>query len=318
MTGRLDAVLIAARVAPLTRTSGWSRPSSSPTPSRSTSPRRSRPSTTPARAGPASGSGSRQPARGRAVRPARSRADLATVTRRRQLTACWRRGGRLRRGRSGGCGTAGRTTRRSATPPPAGSSTASKLHYIDFAGELFQRQGPVDHAPAAAGPADRVRARARERVPYQLIARSADVGFVTPGRRRARRGDRGRDPRGRTADPVHVLRRPGRVPRRHSRGGRRPSARRGWTSGRATPTPATRPSSPARPRSWPTCCSTGSERACPASGCARAPSPTTSRRSPGQLVPELQRRGAFRTGYEAGHAARAARPRPPRQPVRHR
>ena len=44
--GRLDAVLIAARVAPLLRTSVWSRRRRSPTPSHSTSPRRSPPSTT--------------------------------------------------------------------------------------------------------------------------------------------------------------------------------------------------------------------------------------------------------------------------------
>ncbi len=37
----------------------------------------------------------------------------------------------------------------------------TKLHHIDFAGERFRIRGPVDHAAPAAGPAGRARDRAR-------------------------------------------------------------------------------------------------------------------------------------------------------------
>ena len=144
----------------------WCRPSSSPTPSRSTSPRPSPPWTTSAPAGPGSGSGSRRartrprtsaggpPAAGlrdRATRPCRQliaelfdeAADYVEVIRR--LWDSWEDDAEIRDVATG------RFVDR------------DKLHYIDFAGALVQRQGPVDHAAAAAGPAGGRRARARER-----------------------------------------------------------------------------------------------------------------------------------------------------------
>jgi alkanesulfonate monooxygenase SsuD/methylene tetrahydromethanopterin reductase-like flavin-dependent oxidoreductase (luciferase family) len=54
-----------------------------------------------------------------------------------------------------------------------------KLHYIDFAGRWFSVKGPsITPRPPQGQPV--VAALGHASVPYQLIARSADVGFVTP------------------------------------------------------------------------------------------------------------------------------------------
>jgi alkanesulfonate monooxygenase SsuD/methylene tetrahydromethanopterin reductase-like flavin-dependent oxidoreductase (luciferase family) len=54
-----------------------------------------------------------------------------------------------------------------------------KLHYIDFEGRWFSVKGPsITPRPPQGQPI--VAALGHARVPYQLIARSADVGFVTP------------------------------------------------------------------------------------------------------------------------------------------
>jgi alkanesulfonate monooxygenase SsuD/methylene tetrahydromethanopterin reductase-like flavin-dependent oxidoreductase (luciferase family) len=54
-----------------------------------------------------------------------------------------------------------------------------KLHYIDFEGRWFAVKGPsITPRPPQGQPV--VAALGHARVPYQLIARSADVGFVTP------------------------------------------------------------------------------------------------------------------------------------------
>jgi alkanesulfonate monooxygenase SsuD/methylene tetrahydromethanopterin reductase-like flavin-dependent oxidoreductase (luciferase family) len=54
-----------------------------------------------------------------------------------------------------------------------------KLHYIDFAGDYFSVRGPsITPRPPQAQPI--VSALGHADVPYQLIARSTDVGFVTP------------------------------------------------------------------------------------------------------------------------------------------
>jgi alkanesulfonate monooxygenase SsuD/methylene tetrahydromethanopterin reductase-like flavin-dependent oxidoreductase (luciferase family) len=54
-----------------------------------------------------------------------------------------------------------------------------KLHYIDFEGAYFSVRGPsVTPRPPQGQPV--VAALGHASVPYQLIARSADVGFVTP------------------------------------------------------------------------------------------------------------------------------------------
>jgi alkanesulfonate monooxygenase SsuD/methylene tetrahydromethanopterin reductase-like flavin-dependent oxidoreductase (luciferase family) len=54
-----------------------------------------------------------------------------------------------------------------------------KLHYIDFEGRWFSVKGPsITPRPPQGQPV--VTALGHSSVPYQLIARSADVGFVTP------------------------------------------------------------------------------------------------------------------------------------------
>ena len=155
-------------------------------------------------------------------------------------------------------------------------------------------------------------------VPYELVARCADVGFVTP-----------RD----AADAAQIVGAdPGRAGRGRARG-RRPCTssatwssssttttptaarppRRGWTSAAGAEYTSDAPSSPARRPSWPTCCRSGREagltgfRLRPGGPAAR-PAP----RSPAALVPELQRRGLFRTALRGGHAARrcSGLPRP--------
>ncbi len=54
-----------------------------------------------------------------------------------------------------------------------------KLHYIDFSGRWFSVKGPsITPRPPQGQPV--VAALAHATVPYQLVASSADVGFVTP------------------------------------------------------------------------------------------------------------------------------------------
>jgi alkanesulfonate monooxygenase SsuD/methylene tetrahydromethanopterin reductase-like flavin-dependent oxidoreductase (luciferase family) len=54
-----------------------------------------------------------------------------------------------------------------------------KLHYIDFAGGYFSVRGPsITPRPPQGQPV--VSALGHAEVPYRLIARSADVGYVTP------------------------------------------------------------------------------------------------------------------------------------------
>jgi alkanesulfonate monooxygenase SsuD/methylene tetrahydromethanopterin reductase-like flavin-dependent oxidoreductase (luciferase family) len=54
-----------------------------------------------------------------------------------------------------------------------------KLHYIDFAGDYFSVRGPsITPRPPQGQPV--VSALGHATVPYQLIAGSADIGFVTP------------------------------------------------------------------------------------------------------------------------------------------
>jgi len=54
-----------------------------------------------------------------------------------------------------------------------------KLHYIDFKGKQFKVKGPsITPRPPQGQPI--VAALAHATVPYRLVARSADIGFVTP------------------------------------------------------------------------------------------------------------------------------------------
>jgi alkanesulfonate monooxygenase SsuD/methylene tetrahydromethanopterin reductase-like flavin-dependent oxidoreductase (luciferase family) len=54
-----------------------------------------------------------------------------------------------------------------------------KLHYIDFEGRWFSVKGPsITPRPPQGQPV--IAALGHASVPYRLIARSADIGFVTP------------------------------------------------------------------------------------------------------------------------------------------
>jgi alkanesulfonate monooxygenase SsuD/methylene tetrahydromethanopterin reductase-like flavin-dependent oxidoreductase (luciferase family) len=84
-----------------------------------------------------------------------------------------------------------------------------KLHYIDFAGDYFSVKGPsITPRPPQGQPI--VTALAHQSVPYRLVGRSADVGYVTPrdaghaGAIVAKiRGEQ--QAAGRAADTVHIF-----------------------------------------------------------------------------------------------------------------
>jgi alkanesulfonate monooxygenase SsuD/methylene tetrahydromethanopterin reductase-like flavin-dependent oxidoreductase (luciferase family) len=58
----------------------------------------------------------------------------------------------------------------------------SKLHYIDFEGRSFSVKGPsITPRPPQGQPI--VAALAHQQIPYELVGRSADLGFVTPADR---------------------------------------------------------------------------------------------------------------------------------------
>ncbi|MFD4231256.1 LLM class flavin-dependent oxidoreductase [Streptomyces sp. NPDC058545] len=84
-----------------------------------------------------------------------------------------------------------------------------KLHYIDFEGRHFSVKGPsITPRPPQGQPV--VSALGHETVPYRLIARSADIGYVTPhDTDQARaivdeiRGEQAAA--GRAEDPLHIF-----------------------------------------------------------------------------------------------------------------
>ena len=174
-----------------------------------------------------------------------------------------------------------------------------RLHYIDFAGDYFSVKGPsITPRPPQGQPI--VSALGHGTVPYQLIAKAADVGFVTPADAdHARRIVAEIDEARRRRRPGARARRPGRVPRPER--GRRGRAQGAPRRARRPPLPERRDRLRRhRRRSWRTCSSTGSRRACPASGSGPAAIPDDLEAITRELVPELQRRGAFRTAYESG------------------
>ncbi|NUV61339.1 LLM class flavin-dependent oxidoreductase [Streptomyces sp. CAI-85] len=84
-----------------------------------------------------------------------------------------------------------------------------KLHYIDFEGRHFSVKGPsITPRPPQGQPL--VAALAHDTVPYRLVARAADLGFVTPhdtGQARAIVAEirAEQDAAGRTAEPLHIF-----------------------------------------------------------------------------------------------------------------
>ncbi|WP_328321163.1 LLM class flavin-dependent oxidoreductase [Streptomyces sp. NBC_00388] len=85
----------------------------------------------------------------------------------------------------------------------------AKLHYIDFRGDRFSVKGP-SITPRSPQGQPLVTALAHGSVPYGLVARSADVGYVTPHDAAGARAAAGeilaaRDAAGRHEDTVHVF-----------------------------------------------------------------------------------------------------------------
>ncbi|MGW2340083.1 LLM class flavin-dependent oxidoreductase [Streptomyces sp. NPDC001661] len=84
-----------------------------------------------------------------------------------------------------------------------------KLHYIDFQGSRFSVRGPsITPRPPQGQPL--VTALAHDTVPYRLVARATDVGYVTPHDAEQARAivDRIRaeqDTAGRASEPLHVF-----------------------------------------------------------------------------------------------------------------
>ena len=196
-----------------------------------------------------------------------------------------------------------------------------RLHYIDFEGRWFSVKGPaITPRPPQGQPV--VAALAHSTVPYRLAARQADIVFITPhdadearaieaelrreeaaagrgdGRRAPAPGDRERPPG--TRPPVTASDRRHRPPGRRDRAGRRrrepcgsaptwwsssttslarpPPAWRtstGWPGGPTAPTPRC---SPAPPPSWPTAWRrSGRHSPWMVTGSGPGRSPTTSR-----------------------------------------
>ncbi|MFJ9083208.1 MULTISPECIES: LLM class flavin-dependent oxidoreductase [unclassified Streptomyces] len=84
-----------------------------------------------------------------------------------------------------------------------------KLHYIDFQGSHFSVRGPsITPRPPQGQPL--VTALAHDTVPYRLVARATDVGYVTPGDAEQARAIVGRiraeqETAGRAGEPLHVF-----------------------------------------------------------------------------------------------------------------
>ncbi|MGW0477065.1 LLM class flavin-dependent oxidoreductase [Streptomyces coeruleorubidus] len=84
-----------------------------------------------------------------------------------------------------------------------------KLHYIDFEGRHFSVKGPsITPRPPQGQPV--VSALAHDTVPYRLVARAADIGYVTPydadeARAIVARIRAEQDAAGRAAEPLHVF-----------------------------------------------------------------------------------------------------------------
>ena len=225
-----------------------------------------------------------------------------------------RRGRRLRRGRAAAVGLVGgrrRDPRRG--DEPVHRPRQAPPHRLRRA--LVQRAWPVDHTTPAAGATARHRARRTppSRTGSALAAptscsstpNDADHAAAIVAEVRAEQAVAGR------GDELRArLRRSRRRARRDHRCRRRtPGAARRRC--RCATAQRRRDRRRGRRSTSPTGCSSCSRSASPDSGCGRRPSPTTSHAIARLLVPELQRRGAFRTASGRGDAPRtprAARP----------
>ena len=182
-----------------------------------------------------------------------------------------RRGHRRRRGRPPAVGQlGGRRHHQGRRHRPLRRPRQAALRRLR--GPLLHRQGPLDRAPPAAGPADRRRprppagaVRVRRHVGRRRV-RHAGRHRRRPALDRRRPGCRGD---GRSRRPAAAaVRRPRRVPRRHPRRRRGPPGRARRPRRRSS-TARTAPCSSARPTSWPTSCWPGATSGSRASGSAR-------------------------------------------------
>ena len=247
-----------------------------------------------------------QPDRGRALRPAHgpSRTGSRTRTDRAARRRAVRRGRRLRRGRAPALGQLGgrrRDPRRRHRPVRRPRQAA--LHRLR--GRALQRQRPVDHAAAAAGPADRRRARPRagRRTGWSAAApTSASSRPSTPADARAIVAEiRGRAVGGRAAGAVHVF--GDLVVFLDDDAAAAPTARPAWTSCAGAELPQRRAGVRRHRRpSSPTCSRSGSRPGSPASGCGPAPCPH-------DLARDHPRPGA-RAAAPRARSARPTRPTP--------
>lgn len=162
-----------------------------------------------------------------------------------------------------------------------------KLHYIDFEGEHFSVKGPsITPRPPQGQPL--VTALAHQTVPYRLVARQADLGYITPQDADDARAIVAeiRAEQEAAAAPANSCTSSAtwwssstttRPPRR--------TAAHASTPSRESRTRATHVYSPVRPPNSPICCRSWGRRGSPASGCG-PPSPgTTCPRSPGAWSP---------------------------------
>jgi alkanesulfonate monooxygenase SsuD/methylene tetrahydromethanopterin reductase-like flavin-dependent oxidoreductase (luciferase family) len=173
-----------------------------------------------------------------------------------------------------------------------------RLHYIDFAGDYFSVRGPsITPRPPQGQPI--VSALGHATVPYQLIATSADVGFVTPADADHARRIVAEIRAARVApDPVRVLADLVVFLGPSAAAAAARKARLDELAGRAYESDATVfTGTPAQLADllieW---------RQAGLSGYRLRPGaiPDDLETITRELVPELQRRGAFRTTYEAG------------------
>ncbi|MEV0040640.1 LLM class flavin-dependent oxidoreductase [Streptomyces sp. NPDC050804] len=176
-----------------------------------------------------------------------------------------------------------------------------KLHYIDFEGAHFSVKGPsITPRPPQGQPL--VTALAHATVPYELVARSADLGFVTPGDADDARAvlaeiRAAQASAGRADETVHVFgdlvvfldNDPGAAAGRKARLDERAGAEYGSDARVFTGSPAQLAD---LLEEW---------RDAGLTGFRLRPGalPYDLEQITRRLVPELQRRGAFRTGYEA-------------------
>ncbi|WP_405985370.1 LLM class flavin-dependent oxidoreductase [Streptomyces sp. NBC_00872] len=176
-----------------------------------------------------------------------------------------------------------------------------KLHYIDFEGAHFSVKGPsITPRPPQGQPL--VTALAHATVPYELVARSADLGFVTPGDADDARAvlaeiRAAQASAGRADETVHVFgdlvvfldEDPGAAAGRKARLDERAGAEYGSDARVFTGSPAQLAD---LLEEW---------RDAGLTGFRLRPGalPYDLEQITRRLVPELQRRGAFRTGYEA-------------------